>query len=352
MEQLYCRNFAWSDYFSGSPEKTFFQAKYTSTQTPSQSSVYVLNCLFNQITSASSGGALSCTSASYFFIESSSFFSCQTSSGNGGAIYLYNSNCYQCVLFKVCGTDCYTSSGNSQFAHTYINNAASSKNCVNYSSIAHCVSQSWGMLRFINGKIYCPSFNISMNAIPYHSAFDTSPLSDSSSIGCSLTYSTIANNTASGHVCCALYSGTKYEIKCCNIIRNSQYTTNHGTFYVSAILTIKDSCILENIASIIFAGPSTTTLINCTVDKTTNNGGLTIQNTITKSFIHGLNHMSTQNCHAEYDAAGYLTAAPFVPSNKKVYHTCEKDQSRIGDLFSLIYIFMITFIHTNASGYC
>jgi hypothetical protein len=361
MEQIHHLHFAWSDFFSGSPEKTFSQERITSRQTPSQSSVYVLNCLFIQITLTSdNGGALSCTSASYFFVESSSFFSCKTSNGLGGAIYFSNSNCYQSVLYKVCGNDCistYTSTSNGQFAYILINNVASSKNCVNYSSIARCVSESTNTYRMLNlyyGKIYCPSINVSVNECGIHSGIDTTSYPDSSSVCCSLTYSTIANNTARVQVCNAFYNGAKCEIRCCNILRNSQYTTNHGTFYVSAILTIRDSCILENTASRIFAGSSsgTTTLINCTIDKTTNNGYLTIQNTATKSFIHGLNHMSTQNCHAAYDAAGYLTAVPHVSTNIINCPTYKKDQARIGDLFRLIYVFMVTFIHPNPSVYC
>ena len=64
--------------------------------------------------------------------------------------------------------------------------------------------------------------------------------------------------------------------------------------------------------------------------------------------------MSTQNCHSGYDAAGYLTAAPFVSIESVICPTYKMNQyqARIGDLFRLVYVFMFTFIHPNPSIYC
>ena len=76
------------------------------------------------------------------------------------------------------------------------------------------------------------------------------------------------------------------------------------------------------------------------------------QNTVTKSFIHGLNHISTQNCHAQYDSAGTLTAIPYVShtTKKVIYYTFNHCQARISDFFSLNWVFMVTFIYKNPSG--
>jgi predicted outer membrane repeat protein len=304
----------WNDYFTGSP--TLIQTKeYKTTQTLSGTSVYVSNCLFSSITSTSYGGALYCTSVTYLLIESSTFFSCNTSSSKGGAIYFSNS-AGQCVLYSVCGYDCcttYNGYSEGQFSRIYVNDGASSKNCVNYSSITRCVndnSNSWYILYPTYGKIYFPSVNISMNKCGYRSAIYCIPTTDSNSIACSLSYSSFVDNNATGYTCIRFdRENTKFEIKSCNILRNTQISLNtEGTIYTRGNLVINDSCILENKANSVFSVQSTHTITisNCTVDSTSNNGYLTIQNTVTKSFIHALNHMSTQNCHSGYDSVGTL----------------------------------------------
>ena len=147
----------------------------------------------------------------------------------------------------------------------------------------------------------------------------------------------------------------------CNILRNTNNTGSKGIIYANANVMIKDSCILENAAAEIFYQYSSTytiTLSNCTIDKTTNNQKLTIQDTVTKSFILALNHISTQNCNAEYDAVGSLTALPCISSpTKKSFcycYTCNVNhyQAKVSDFFTFISLFMITFIHSNPSGYC
>ena len=103
---------------------------------------------------------------------------------------------------------------------------------------------------------------------------------------------------------------------------------------------IKNSCILDSRANCIFYSYSyTITLSNCTVDSTSNNGYLIIQNTVTKSFLHALNHMSTQNCHSGYDSAGSLTAIPLPTTSKDkiIYcYTCKIIKARVSDFFTFI----------------
>jgi hypothetical protein len=351
-------NFGWNEYFTNSPTTTLGPGEYNSQRSYSSGSIYILKCLFNKFTSGSHGGALSFSSSvTYLLIESSSFFSCKTSNSWGGAIFFQNSG-GRCVLHEVCGYDC-SSNPYYQFAYIEVNNGVSSKNYVNYSSISNCVnsnSNSQHTLVLHNGKIYCPSVNLSMNKCYHYSGIYCYPYSDSSSVICSLSYSTFADNVASGFIC--IYfdrDGAKYEIKCCNILRNTQVSTSNGLIFGPGNMIIEDSCILENTANYIFYVYSsyTITLSNCTVDKTTNNGRLTIQNTVTKSFIHGLNHMSTQNCHSVYDSAGYLSVVPYVPrSTQKVFcytNRMNQYQVRISDFFTLLWIFLFTFIHPNPS---
>ena len=156
---------AWNDFFPGTSPTNLPSQTYTYRQTPSNTYLYVLNCLFSSITSTGNGGALYCTST-YLLVESTSFFSCKTSGGNGGAIYFSNSS-GQCVLHKVCGYDCCTTVSNyPQFVQTNVKNDISSKNYINYSSISHCVNENtWYTLWFNkeNQFVYqliCPIINV------------------------------------------------------------------------------------------------------------------------------------------------------------------------------------------------
>jgi hypothetical protein len=346
---------AWDDYFTGTP--TLIQSKeYGTNQTLSGTSVHVLNCLFKSTTSTSHGGALSCTSVTYLLVESTSFFSCSTSTYYGGAIYFsYSSG--QCVLHEVCGYDCcstYTSSGpHGQFAYIIVNNAASSKSYVNYSSITRCVNENSGSYRTLdlrNGNVRCTSINVSMNKCYLRSAISCHPYSDSNFVTCSFLYSSFTDNNATGYNC--IYfgtSGAKYEIKSCNIIRNTQVSlSSDGTILTAGNLMITDSCILENTANYNFYSTSSSypiTISNCTVDSTSNNGYLTTQNTVTKSFILALKHMSTRNCHADYVS----TVCPTLII-KLSCGNCSH-LSQLGYLISLISTFLFNFIHLDSSNY-
>jgi hypothetical protein len=164
--KMFSPKFAWKDYFTGSPATTLNSGQYTSNQTLSVSSVYVLSCLFNKCTIASgNGGALYCTSVTYFLVEFSSFFSCKTNSGEGGGIYFRNSNIGQSILYAVCVNDC-CSTSIGLFARMYINNVESNWNYANYTSIARCVddaSKAYEALCLEFGRVYCSSGNISLN---------------------------------------------------------------------------------------------------------------------------------------------------------------------------------------------
>ena len=187
------------------------------------------------------------------------------------------------------------------------------------------------------------------------------PFQDLSSVTCSLLYSTFSDNNATEYICIYFErSVAVYEMKCCNILRNTQVILHaEGTIRSAGNLTIADSCILENNANYIFYAYSTITLSNCTVDSTNHtvlSGGFIIQNTVTKHFILGLNHMSTRNCHSEYDSAITPTAIPYVsrPTKKAFWYIGKKNhyKSRISDFISFNYLFIFTFIHPDPSGDC
>jgi hypothetical protein len=321
---------AWEDYFSATSTTKLNSQTFTSRQTPSNTGVYVLSCLFISIASSSgNGGALySYNSATYLLIESTSFFSCSTSGSNGGAIYSSNTGSGQSVLHGVCGYDCY-SNPYYQFARIEVSSTATSKDYFNYSSITRCVnenSNSWHVFLLYYGKSCCSSVNASLNKCRGQ-PFYYLPYKDSNSATCSILCSSFADNIATlDSICLMLWTtGAKYEIKSCNILRNTQVSTSYGTITTIGDLMIEDSCILENQATNIFHQESssyTITLSNCTVDKTTCNRNLVTQNTVSKSFILALNHMSTQNCHSKYDSAGYLTPIIQTPSSSKKQINC------------------------------
>jgi hypothetical protein len=361
---LYLRT-AWNDHFAGTYSTNYNSQLYTSRQTPSDTNVYVSNCLFRSITSSDvDGGALHCTSVANLLVESTSFFSCKTS-GYGGAIYFYNINSGQCVLYEVCGYDCCTTTSKcGQFVNIYVYNAISSKNNVNYSSISHCVNEITNAcfnLNLRNGKICCPSVNISMNKCRFQSAILCNPFYDSNSVTCSLIYSSFTDNHAINGNCIRFdIVNAKYEIKSCNILRNTQGDpSSQGILRLNGNYLIENSCILENQANYIFyieSSSSTVTLSKCTVDKTTiNAGSFTIQNTVTKSFVLALTHMSTRNCYAEYDAVGALTPITPPPSSsnkQKLYYTCERLLNRFNqeNFVSLTSILVFNFINPCAPG--
>jgi hypothetical protein len=347
---------AWGDYFTASNQNNLSSQTYTSRQILSDTSVHISNCLFRSITSTSDGGALYCSSSvTYLLVESTSFFSCNTSNRYGGAIYFYNTGSGQFVLYEVCGNDCcstYTGgSSYGQFAYIYVNNGPSSKNCVNYSTTARCVNEnpnSYYTIRLENGNICCLSINMSINKCYSRSILYCYPYKDSNSVTCSFSYSSFAENNATGNTCILINTASaKNEIKSCNILRNTQVTLNtDGIICTAGNMVIKDSCILENKATYIFYG--SITLSNCTVDSTSNNGYLTTQSTATKSFILALKHMSTRNFNTEYDSVGTLTPITPPSSSKKQklcytsgMHFC---QCRISDFFSFS-IFIFSFIN-------
>jgi hypothetical protein len=361
---------AWSDFFHNYPETNLKTQTYTSRLSYSSTSVYVSNCLFISCSSGSAGGALYCSSTT-LLVESSSFFSCTTSDTWGGAIRVSGG---QFVLYEICGYNCYsTYSGSTgystgQFAYIYVTNTASNKNYVNYSSIVRCVNQrsdSNDTVYLSNGIVCCPSVNMSMNKCERNSGIRTFPYINSNSVTSSLSYSSFVDNNCPGHTCISFSrDGAKYEMKSCNILRNTQSSSSTGIINTIGILNIKDSCILENTATNIFysSSPYPITLSGCTVDKTTNNGYLTIQNTVPNSFILILNHMSTQNCHSEYDSAGYdlirLQIVIEYVSNptKKLFcfcFTCKNHcHGTISAFFSIIWMLLFTFIHPNPFGDC
>ena len=169
-----------------------------------------------------------------------------------------------------------------------------------------------------------------------------------------MSHSSFTDNITNQYICIRLWTtGAKSEIKCCNILRNTQGSSSYGIIRTVQNLMIKDSCILENKATYIFYHENSNymiTLSNCTVDSTSNYGNLVTQNTVTKSFILALNHMSAVLCHAEYDSVGTLTPIIQTPSSSKkqrVYCSCGNSfyHYQLRYLISLVSVFLFNFIY-------
>ena len=197
-----------------------------------------------------------------------------------------------------------------------------------------------------------------MNKCQYRTAIYFYSYCDPNSFTSSFSFTTFSDNTANGHTCIYPWGGggRKVEFKSCNILRNTQGSlSSEGTIYSHDNVEIKDSCILENKANYIFyAYAYTITVSNCTMDSTSRTGSVEIQNTVTKSFIHALNHMSTRNCNSEYDSAGYLTPNIETPSpskKQKLCYTFERLLLRCQqeNIFSFAIILVFNFINPYAS---
>lgn len=354
----------WNDYFSVSSQQTESSKTYESRINISSTSVYVLNCLFNKCVSNSYGGALASSATEMLLIESSLFHSCSSSAIYGGAIYFENANNGQCILNIICSFNCTSTLMNSnswgQFAYVIIKNQIGCKNYANYTSIVHTNSKninSLNTLRLQYGTISVPSTNISGNECGKRPGILCSPVSSSElNSPCIIKYSSFVNNTASS--CDCIYfenTGAKKEMRYCNVIRNSQILAAQGTIYSDGSLIIEESCILENNASHVFFQNSgstySITISNCTTDAITKySGGFIIDKTAGNSFINGLIHIETWNCHSSFDSVNGLTVHPIKGSKKKRiicftngdYYKCMRNGYNIDMLRYMQYISMIS----------
>jgi hypothetical protein len=342
--------------------RIFVGTKYTGRQTPTDQNVYVYDCVFQSCSSSSTGGALFCGSNVYkLLVKQTSFVSCKTSNSCGGAIHFDSQTNGECVLSKNCAYDCSSTLSGSwsagHFAFIYIKNDVTKKNRINDSSITHTSTtsiNSFETVRLYYGIILCPSVNFTnnkSNSIPVLIFYPTTGAGSPTSETCSMSYSSIINNTAIGGLGC-LYltnSGSSQRIDKCNIITNNQNSSEYGTIYANANLLIKDSCILGNNENnkVFYANSSNKmTISNCTIDDDvfTNGryyGNVTIIKTITNTFINALSHISTHHCDSSFDSYGTLTAKPNVPSKKShCLMSCNDDIPLRNIQFIFILIFL------------
>ena len=165
-----------------------------------EGSAWISNCYFYDMSSSSSGGAISTESVDNFLIEASTFVNCRmnSNSGYGAAIYSKNGNI---VLDHVCGTNCYSAYFEG-FSDIYGKSSGKSINYVHDSSVAYCVASNQFTMYHYYGHIDIKSVNLSHNEAARYSALTCWPSStNENNIGTSISYSSFSNNTASSQRC-------------------------------------------------------------------------------------------------------------------------------------------------------
>jgi hypothetical protein len=307
------------------PTPKEYNGQSISTNSPN---VYVHDCVFRSCTNTGNGGALYCSgSVIKLLVEQSSFISCRTSSSNGGGIFFQNTNNGECVLCRVCGFDCLTTTSGSRGQFARINTKI--KNNVNDSSFTHSYntnSSTQNTLRLECDNILCPYVNITNNECYWDTAIEFFPKVITGTVTCCISYSSIVNNTARSYGIIVHQNSGSQVIDTCNILKNNQGGTSDGIIYTNANLHIKDCCILGNgEGKVVFCQHSSSCIItisNCTIDDDIKSGrtygSVTINKTIQFAFIHALSHIATQSCDSYFDSYGTLTAKPIVPSKKSL----------------------------------
>jgi hypothetical protein len=319
---------------------------------PTRQNLYVHSCVFRDVSNTGYGGALSCEGGiNRFLAEKSLFIYCITSVNYGGAIYFHNPSSGQCVLSKLCAFSCYsTRTGHSegQFARIYTKQSdVNYKHLVNDTSVTHTLkvgTEPEEILCRANGNVLYPSVNITNNICfrcPVFGCYSTA------SGVCSMTYSSIVNNTASGSYGCfwLMDANSLHYIGTCNILNNDQTTSDYGTIIAYGNLLIEDSCILgNNIGKTVFYESYTScriTVSNCSIDNDNSFGSIVLKNNIENTFTNVLSHIAKQQCYFYFDSYGTLVVETNYPSDStKNQNSCICKRSII-DLFRIFEIILL-----------
>ena len=236
-------------------------------------SVYIINCHFRQMNTASKGGAVSVNKLppAKFLAEYCTFSKCSASE-DGGSIFVYNANC---VINKICGYEC---SCDNQGCFSCIEGIKieSNKRINNYlldSSISGCYGSQSRILKHFIGRTAIQGDNISYNKCQEYSCFDIAPdvlIDDMNNIGSQLAYCSISNNTANDQFCMrfnnAYLEETNSLISYSNILYNQQDDTLIS-MYKSGQTIIKNTCIIQNNGFPLFGPTSANQFVfeNCSV---------------------------------------------------------------------------------------
>ena len=294
---MYVLNDAWIDFYNDplSPASRLFAAKYTNQQNVTVGSLHVYSCFFDNC-SASSGAAILVSASTKLLVEETTFSSCQASE-QGSALYFYNSG--SCILSKVCGYKC-KSNGDGQFSYVSLSNVLDDNNSMIDCSISGIDNPSYYYgIYLCYGSIKIYSTNSSNNICYDKTSLFLIPVSSSDPSCCSVSFSCFANNIAKGCILIQFESGNAYEMKSCNVVKNSQSSNSWGVIYSYKNLNIYDSCVVENDATYsLYANGGSINVYNCTFDKLTQ-GSVVIKSGAERTFVNQLFFIKTANCEAE-----------------------------------------------------
>jgi hypothetical protein len=301
----------------------------------SSGGAYVHNALFQNLAGSSNGGAIYCNSVTVnVLIEETSFISC-TTSGVGGALYLIITG--ECIITKVCGSRCKTTSQNCLFDYVSVTASYDKRNSFLHSSVCNTVENSYWNIRHSYGKVLFEFSNISNNQISSQTGIftDGQNAANSNEIGFSLKYSSVTNNKAVNYICFQIYNGGSSCVKqfqSCNIINNTSPSSSYGLINLQGKLIINDSTILGNTGRYqVYENGGPSIISNCTIDFTTSGvtSGVTITNSPSTSFINKISGFSTGECKSSYDSFGGLivTSDTIECVCKKITCNCNNNTS-------------------------
>jgi hypothetical protein len=325
----------WNDFFVGSP--THEHKGSLSRFSLSSGGAYVNNALFQNLGGSSNGGAIYCSSVSVnVLIEETLFIYCTTSE-YGGALYLQISG--ECIISKVCGTRCITTSQYCHFSYISVTAYYDKRNSFLHSSVCNSVSGPRYTVEHSYGKVLFEFANFSSNKC----LSETSILSlhqstaKNTEIGFNARYSSITNNTATGRICFNVHnSGTSClkQIDSCNFINNTDTHRSYGLINTKGKLIIKDSTILGNKGNYQVyeeSGPYGSIILNCTIDFTSSSvtSGVTIISSPSTSFLNKIPCLLTGECKSSYDSFGELTVIPDQTNIKRKKITCDSNNASI-----------------------
>jgi hypothetical protein len=323
----------------------------------SSGGAYVHSALFQNLRGSSAGGAIYCESVTVnVLIEETSFIYCTTSSGMGGALYLYIIS--ECIITKVCGSRCRATSNHCMFDYVSLTSSYDKRNSFLHSSVCNTFDNSyWHTTVHDYGKVLFEFLNISNNQCNsrsgFHSNFQTT--SNSNEIGFSIKYSSLTNNKATSSICFQIYnacSSCVKQIQSCNLINNTSVSSSsNGVILSAGKLLINDSAILGNTGAYQIyevSGPYGSIISNCTIDFTTSGvtSGVTIKNSPSTSFINKISGFSTGECKSPYDSFSGLIVTSEQTKIKRMKITCDwnNDTAVNTKLISKLIIIIFSYI--------
>ena len=271
------------------------------TLSPKSSNTYVFNCLFIDMYSTSSGGAISCSNKQdSLLIEQCSFYNCSSNTYQG-AIRATNGNC---IIAQTCAQFCCAEINDGFCSITkddYTEQSNREINSVFDSSISRCDAKSKYTMAHTYGKIEIKSVNLSHNRAEFYSAIALLPNNfvEGTEYGCIVSYCSFSNNTATIEQCIRMNNyynpSCKHQIKTSNIIDNN----SPNTIWSQGETKITLCSIMNNVNPCFFpqSSSSSITLIQCYTDsKNGENSNSFIEAETRNPFLNAITFYSTGQC--------------------------------------------------------